>query len=483
MVERRGHTPTPSTHGAHAVLYGVIMRLSLGAWNTLVLMTFLTLGGGARALAQSVPMTGSGRAITPSTAAPAYPMLTLDEVVERALAVSPNVALGAGGVRTAQSTQRVARGAYLPTLSLTSAATTTDASSTSSTASSVTSLGAPRTLSNQTLGVGASMDLFTGGRRQADEAFAHAELVAARSTLVSARYTAALTAQQAFYEVVRATEFVGVARTALAEAERLLRYTQAMSRAGTAMRSDLLRAQLQVTTMDEQLVAANDTLLTATYALGWITGVDGPAGANVDSAAVGPRPLALGDSAIMYLAATASPGVTASDAVAVADRAALRAARTQYVPTITATGGYNWAANSNVITTGSRPGWTVSVGTSYPLFTGFQREDVVVRAEVASDVARVAASDARRAGRASAALFLSTLRTAETSIALGAESVRSAGEDLRVQLERYHAGISTMLDVLTSERALVQAEYTLVFARHRYNTTRAALEALIGRRL
>jgi len=40
-----------------------------------------------------------------------------------------------------------------------------------------------------------------------------------------------------------------------------------------------------------------------------------------------------------------------------------------------------------------------------------------------------------------------------------------------------------MLDVLTSEAALLQAEYSLVLAEHRYHITRAALEALVGRDL
>jgi outer membrane protein len=457
----------------HTVTFGSV-RAPKGV---IALATCLAFGTPRVAAAQSSAMAQPRPPISgPVDSVPAYPMLTLGEVVERALAVSPTVASGVGGVRDARSTQRVAFGAYLPTLAATSAATRTDAP------------GA-LTTRNQTFGLATAVDLYTGGRRRANEAFARAELRAARLTLVSARYTIAFVAQQAFYEVIRATEFVGVARAGLAEAGKLLRYTQDMSRAGTAMRSDVLRAQLQVTTMREQLIAGSDTLVAAVYALGWLTGADGPVGAKADSASQAICPLALEDSVILRLAADASPSVTVAEAVAAADRAALRAARTQYIPTISATAGYNWAANSTGVTSGTvttggtRPGWTITLGTSYPLFTGFQREDVVVRAEVAADVARVAAADARRAARASAAQLLSALRTAETSMALGAEAVRSTREDLRVQIERYRAGISTMLDVLTSETALVQAEYGLAFARHRYHTTRAALEALVGRPL
>jgi outer membrane protein TolC len=249
------------------------------------------------------------------------------------------------------------------------------------------------------------------------------------------------------------------------------------------MRSDLLRAQLQSTTMQEQLLAATDTLVAASYALGWIVGVDGPVGVRADSASEAIRPLALDDSSIVRLAVEASPSVAVGEDVATATKAALRAARTQYVPTVSASGARNWANSSTVVTGAPRPGWTVTVFTSYPVFNGFQREDAVTRAEVAAYVARVSLNDTRRSVRASAAQLLGTLSTTTAAITLGTEAIRSAREDLRVQTARYRAGISTILDVLTSEAALLQAEYSLAQSQHRYHVTRAALEALVGRKL
>jgi outer membrane protein TolC len=269
----------------------------------------------------------------------------------------------------------------------------------------------------------------------------------------------------------------------LAEADQLLKFTTSMFRAGTVMRSDLLRAQLQSTTMQEQLLAATDTLVAASYALGWIVGVDGPVGVRADSASEAIRPLALDDSSIVRLAVEASPSVAVGEDAAAATKAALRAARTQYVPTVSASGARNWANSPTVVTGAPRPGWTVAVFTSYPVFNGFQREDAVTRAEVAAYVARVTLNDTRRSVRASAAQLLGTLSTTTAAIALGTEAIRSAREDLRVQTARYRAGISTILDVLTSEAALLQAEYSLAQSQHRYHITRAALEALVGRNL
>ena len=450
--------------------------------RALALATCVALGVTAGAQAQS------GAMIEPRPPMPTvgdstmlYPLLSLGEVVQRALAVSPIVASVTGGVQIAQSYKRVASGAYLPTVIATSAATRANATQTQ--AGSGVSAGVASPTSSRTFGLAAAVDLFTGGRREANEALARADLSAAGSTLVSARFVVILSAQQGFYEVIRATDLVRVARAGLAEAEQLLRFTTAMFRAGTVTRSDLLRAQLQSTTMQEHLLAATDTMVAASYALGWIVGVDGAVGVRPDSASEAIRPLALDDSAIVRLAADASPSVAVAEDVAAATKAALRAARTQYFPTISASAGKNWANSSTVVTGAARPGWTVAVGTSFPVFNGFQREDAVERAEVAAYVARVTMSDTRRSARASAAQLLGALNTTTAGIVLGAEAIRSAREDLRVQTARYRAGISTILDVLTSEGALLQAEYSLAQTQHRYHITRAALEALVGRNL
>ena len=62
-------------------------------------------------------------------------------------------------------------------------------------------------------------------------------------------------------------------------------------------------------------------------------------------------------------------------------------------------------------------------------------------------------------------------------------SVAAATEDLRVQQERYRLGASTIVDLLTSQEALNQAEVDVVNARFDYLRAKAQIEALIGRNL
>src|SRR2546426_5746746 len=130
-----------------------------------------------------------------------------------------------------------------------------------------------------------------------------------------------------------------------------------------------------------------------------------------------------------------------------------------------------------------RSGWVVAFTTSFPLFNGFVREASVTQAEVAAEVATATSADTKRLARAEAQRLLGRLHVAEQDITLTRDAVRLAGEDLRVIRARYRAGIATILDVLTSQTALIQAELELVSARFTYQVARASLEALLGRDL
>jgi outer membrane protein len=401
-------------------------------------------------------------------------LLPLASVVMRALAASPSATSGVQAIRTARSELRVANGAYIPSLSLNSSAVRSDIVSSPL-------AGGGATGSSYSAGLGSSVELFTGGRRGAERARASADVGAAEANEMSLRFQVTLVAERAFFETLRGEDLITVARARVARAERGLRYAQDRVRAGTATRSDELRARLELTTGRQQLLAARDTLQSAAYNLGRLVGSPGPVGAQ-RPASLDPRPLALTDSQVARLAVEAAPVVRAADAAARATAAGARAARSLYAPDLRLSGGYS-AANTSPVLGATRPGWQMAVGTSFPLFNGFQREDAITRNEAAAEIARSTALDATRLARAESARLLSALNFAEENIALAREAVTAAQEDLRVQTERYRAGIATSLDRLTSELAVTQAELGLVAARYNYQLTRAALEALVGRTL
>jgi outer membrane protein TolC len=422
----------------------------------------------ARGVLRAAPV-DSGRAIGPR--------LPLRAVIARTMTNSPDVARAAGTMQTARSAQRVALGAYLPSLTLNSLAGRTDQSlASATTVTPATSIGTAGTYG---AGVMASIDVFTGGRRGAVRARTAAAAQAADAGLVQQRYATELTAKQAFYSVLRGHELVRVADEAVTVATRGLAYAQTRQGAGTALRSDVLRARLALSTARRQQLAASDTLATSAAELGRLVGANGPV--DVDSTAtLHPTPLALADSALVSLAVQEAPSVKNADAQSLASKAAFRASKTLYMPTIQAGAGYNWSNNGRV-TGGLRQGWIVAVSTSFPLFDGFVREDSVTRAGVAADIAASTSSDTRRFARAEALRLLGALHVAEQDVTLTAEAVDVATQDLHDISVRYRSGIATILDQITSQANLIQAGLDQVSAQFNYQVARASLEALLGR--
>jgi outer membrane protein len=125
----------------------------------------------------------------------------------------------------------------------------------------------------------------------------------------------------------------------------------------------------------------------------------------------------------------------------------------------------------------------VRLGLSYPIFDGFLREERVVRARTQESVSQAQLADTRRAVRSGVGQSLSQLRLTSERINFAKQSVEVAQEDVKVQQERYRLGATTILELLTSQESLVQAQINLVAARFDYQIARAELEALAGRRL
>jgi outer membrane protein TolC len=107
----------------------------------------------------------------------------------------------------------------------------------------------------------------------------------------------------------------------------------------------------------------------------------------------------------------------------------------------------------------------------------------MTRSASSRNIARAQADDARRAVQAQLTQYLASLASAEQSVAIAQASLAAATEGLRVQQERYGLGMATIVDVLTSQISLDQAEVDIVRARFDYLTAKAQIEALVGREL
>ena len=403
--------------------------------------------------------------------------VTLEGAVARALEVNPQVVQAETGVGTAEWGTRQAYASFLPTLSVSSGA------SLSSTERYDPDLGATISGSadSYSAGVNASMDLFSGGRNLAAVRSARATVAAAEATLVTRRFSVALTTKQAFFAVLRAEELIKLNEERIRQAEEQLSAAERRLQVGSATRSDVLRSRLELTNAKQAMLSAQTQRRTSMYSLGQAVGVVGPVAA-IRPETLEPQPLALDFDAMRQIVLDESPSVLAAEADVKVARAGVAQARAAYFPTLGVSGGYNWS-NQTAALQGGRTSWRTSIGLSFPVFNGFQREVAADRAHAQLTVAQAQAEDATRAALADLEGMIAALALAEEQITILRESVEVAQEDYRVQQERYQHGAATILELVSSQIALIQAEYDLINARYDYQIAKAELESLVGREL
>lgn len=403
--------------------------------------------------------------------------VTLEEAIARALKTNPGVVQAEGSVTNAAAAELSAVGAYIPTLS---------ASANASLSSSQRIIGDTGTVvsgSNDTYsgGLAASWNVFTGGQRSATRKQTRAQSGAAGAQLTAQRASAVLDVERAFYEVLRATGLEEVARSRIVRARQNEDAAERRLAVGSATRSDLLRARLDNTTAQEALRTAETQRTSAALSLGRLIGEDGPAQAQADEN-LGPKPFTLTEAALISELESNAPAVLAAASTLSASEAGVSVAKATYLPNVRLTAGYDWL-NQDPSFTGGRTSWSVRLGFSYPIFDGFLREERVTRARTQEVTSMAQLADTRRAVRSGASQALAQLRLSADRITLSEQSVEVAREDLKVQEERYRLGATTILELLTSQENLVQAEINLVSSRFDYRIARAELEALAGRPL
>ena len=420
--------------------------------------------------------TGVAAQQKPAPAQPAPLQVSLAEAVRRALDVQPAVIQARGAVRTASANERAAWGAYLPTITTSGSANRTNAAGVDLTT------GRPVIVPGEyrySVGLSASLDLFTGFKRGAMRRAASARTDAADAGFVNQRYQVSAATAQLFYTSLANEELVRVAESQLERAQEQLQIAVNKFQAGAATRSDTLTATVDLGNARLALLQAQANLATSQANLARQIGADQPVRAVPDTAFPSPPDTA----ALRADVIDRSPQVQQAEAQAKAAGADVTAARSQYWPTLRVS--YNDTRQGPALRSFPQFDETFrwTFGLSWLLFDGFSREASQASASVQRDVAQASAADTRRQLGADLTQQLAALFTAYAQIGITGTNVVAATEARRVTQERYRLGAGTLLDLLTAEANLTQAEVNQVQARYNYLIARAQVEAVVGHAL
>jgi len=405
----------------------------------------------------------------------------LDEAVSLAQKNAPATVQSRGEVRASHEQVRGSYAAFIPSVSLNAGASRQGGDRFDPSGQLVPFTGNSWQYNH---GLTLNLDLFNGGQRLFSLRANRASENAAVANDVEQRFQVALQVKQQYYAVLAAREAESAAESQLSEAEEQLKTSIANLRARMVTRSDSLRsviavgnAQLAILTAKNDVTAANAALTRLVATPFTVTALP----EDTLQQAIAPV-----DSATLAQLALNGPLVQQAQASQQAAHASAKAARAPYLPTLTASFSLTGSGSNDAFTAfADKYAYqnNLRFGLSYPIFNQLQREQGIVNADVAAQNADAQLRDAKLGAQQTFVQALAALRTAQQQVDIQTLSVAAAEEDLRVQKQRYNLSASTILDVLTSETALVQARAALIQARYNARVAKAQLEALIGRDL
>ena len=342
--------------------------------------------------------------------------------------------------------------------------------------------------------VTATQNLWTAGRLTASRAGARAGRAAADIQLTSARAQALLDVAQAYFDAVAAERLQGIADSTLALTERTLRQVELARSVGTASEFDLLRARV---TRDNQRPLAIQAAGNRTSALLRLKQLlELPLGAALtlttpirdDSSRVTPAlaPVALDDTrmATPDTAVDARSTVRQAAAQLEASERALTAARLSNLPSLQLSSTYQRFAYppEGSFLPGSLdlyfPNWNVTLGLSFPLFTGgrLTGERAVAQANVLEAKARL--EQARDGAELDAILAVTAFEQAQSAYLAAVGTDAQAEQAYRIAEVRFAEGISTPVELTEARVQLEQARLQRVTTARDLEVARLRLALL-----
>lgn len=315
-----------------------------------------------------------------------------------------------------------------------------------------------------TIGLTGTQNLFTGGRVSGQIASATAGRHAAEIELTSQQAQLTLDATQAYYDAALSDKLLAIAQSALGQAEDLLKQTQLQQRVGNTSEFELLRAtvardnqrpvvlqrqnnrDIAYLRLKQLLNLPLDQPLTLTTQIEDSTA--SPPGVDLQRAL---RPDTVTE--------RRAPVREAAENVN-AQQGLLRAARAQRFPTLQLSSQYGGVAYpTGGLPTASdfRANWTVTLATSFPIFSGgrIRGDELVAQANLKD--ARDRLEQSREFAALDARIALSTLRQAEATFDASRGTAGQAQRAYEIADIRYRQGISTQLELNDARNQLSQA--------------------------
>jgi outer membrane protein len=325
------------------------------------------------------------------------------------------------------------------------------------------------------------------GRRDAGAAAARAQLAAANFSFNRKLQDVVFATQRAFYAI-------GAAKAAVQAAEENVELAKtdddAVTRRvdlGLATEPELLLSRETVAQSEYDLASARLLVREAQASMAVALGVAANTPLDVPSLDSLPIPAGLGSDVDQLIEASlrSRPDLASQVATLEARRADVAGAKAQFYPTVGIAGSYgeqawNYAYVGTPTVQTAQPQYMALLTVNWDVFTGFKRLNDVRQAESARDAAASQLKSAEVDAVSSVWRAYYEFQTALSRYEYAKALLSASEESWNANLDTYKQGLSTIVELLTADRDLANARYTIVQSRADLLTSSAAVAYAVG---
>lgn len=284
--------------------------------------------------------------------------------------------------------------------------------------------------------------------------------------LEAARQGIAFQVFHTYLEVQKAAAQQVAADKAVADARENMRLATVRTSEGVGLRSDELRSRTHLSTVEQQQISVANNLTLARMKLAMLIGLPEESSYEVSDSIYRVEVPEMSDRVIGE-ALDNRVEIRHSHADLEKSDAALRLARSEYLPTVGAFASYQLNAKDAPFTS-DHDAWSAGVSLKWQLFDGFRSNSERRRAISGQSAAREMLDSATKDVRYQ--LRESYVRRHEVGkrLEVTRHSVQDAEETVRLLTKRYENSLATMVELLDAQTALNQARADLVEAEAGY---------------
>ena len=335
----------------------------------------------------------------------------------------------------------------------------------------------PEPISNYNTRLSVVQPIFNGGKEYIGRTQAKLSKDASVQDRERTRQETVYNVIKAYYGLLLAREYNKVALQSLDTSTANLNLATARYKAGAVLQSDLLRAKVQYAEVKEMLTRSENGIKIAAAALNFAMGVSQDTAFEI-TGTLTMRELKSDVKSELGAAAGKRPDLIAMTLNRQNAEKSVSQARTDYLPSLNLMGQVDW--NSDRAAGDDAKSWAVMAVLQWNLFDGLVTRSKVKEALAASSRMKSLEEQTRSAVQLQVRQAYYNFTASLDRIAATASSVQEAEEGLRIVQKRYETGMTTFVDVLGAESALIRARTNALQALYDNNIAEAELKLAKG---